>query len=92
MKHWHKRGNIVSFLELSAEQQNDALAYNGDDGAQGDFYLVMGDTIDDYYLLETFMVSPPRSRYDGVAHLTNTSALGIVIGRDYTQAIIQCFS
>ncbi len=89
MKYWHKRGDIVSFFELTEEQQNDALAYNGDNGAQEGSYLVTGETMNDYYNLDLFTLS--EGRYHGVMGVTNTSATGIILSNCGDQAVIQHF-
>ena len=91
MKYWHKRGNIISFTELSSIQQYDVLQSNPcmASSHENNTYLVIDNTIDGYYNINDFLTSD--SHYHGVMGITNTSALGIIISKYGDEAVIQCF-
>lgn len=86
MKYWHKRVTIESFYELDDNLKLEALAEY--DLQANEMEYLVGDNF--FWPLDEFM-RVDDSRYHGVATITNTSALGLIIGSDNYQAVVQCF-
>jgi hypothetical protein len=87
MKYWHKRVYVVSFYDLSEEQQAETLA-TYDEQAEELTYLVHDD--DFLWPLNEFM-RVQDSRYHAVATVTNTSAIGLILSPCGETGIVQCF-
>ena len=90
MKAWHKRVDVVGFNELSDHQQNEALwHYDSYDRAEEELYL-KHDEVNQFWYISDFMKTS-HGRYDGIAGVTNTSSLGLVLGREGDSGVIQAF-
>ncbi len=87
MKYWHKRVNVVSFYDLTEEQQAETLA-TYDAEAEELTYLVHEE--DFLWPLDAFM-RVDHSRYHAIAGVTNTSAIGLILSPCGETGIVQCF-
>ena len=87
MKHWHKRVAVGSFFDLDMESQ--VIEKSDDNNADDNSYLIAADG--EYWNLGLFM-RVEDSRFDGVMTTANTGGIGIVIGENSEDAVIQCFS
>jgi len=77
MKYWHKRVTLQHEVATDDEGNEDIVAVlRAEDG--------------DTYPLEYFMRSG-GGRYDAIMGVTNTSAIGLILGADNDTGIIQAF-
>ena len=94
MKYWHKRLERRAFYELTESQKVSAV-YELEDAAEDETYFVNtkagANEMDGFYYLSEFTSTQDDSRYDGIASLCNTAAIGIILADDCEQAIVQCF-
>jgi hypothetical protein len=87
-KYWHKRLQLMDYYELTPEQQLEMdkeyelpeeliymVEFNGN----------LFDVLDDYTAEST------GSIYHGIKCVTNTCAYGVVVSKDSTEAVVQCF-
>ena len=81
--HRHDRFDIVSFFDLTADQQKD-FDY---DGSEESNYCININDDNDIHDLSNFMRTSDN-RYHGVAGCTNTSAYCIVLSNCGGQAVI----
>jgi len=84
MQKSHERVDIISFCELSPEQQVEELDLNCEAGESNYFVTEAGAV----YSLDGFMRTE-SSRFDGVMGFTNTSAIGLILAADGEEAVIQ---
>ena len=78
MKYWHKR--VTLDHEVSTDDE-------GNEEIMSVLITEDGDT----YPLEDFMRSCDGSRYDAVMGVSNTSAIGLILGADNETGVIQAF-
>ena len=77
MKYWHKRVTLDHEITIDDEGNEEIAAV-----------LVAEDG--DTYLLDDFMRSD-GGRYDAVMGVSNTSAIGLILGADNDIGVIQAF-
>ena len=84
MQKSHERVDIISFYELSPEQQTEELDLDCEAG-ESNYFVTKTGTV---YSLDGFMRTE-SGRFDGVMGLTNTSAIGLILAADGEEAVIR---